>query len=260
MAKCSELTPATANALCEIFAEVGLPKGVVNLVHGLGHKVGRSISAHPDIPLVSFTGSTETAIDIQKQAAPYFKKLSLELGGKNPNVVFADADFDLAVDEAVRSSFTNQGEICLCGSRILIEESIYDKFREAFVAKTRSLKTGDPSSENSDLGALVSAEHRDRVMSYIDKAKQLGGRILCGGTKPNLTGEFVNGYFIVPTIIEGLEQDCEVIQQEIFGPVVTLQSFKCEQEVLKWQMMFAMVYLQAFGQVIHRDHIDSQQD
>lgn len=233
VAKCSELTPATANALCEIFAEVGLPKGVVNLVHGLGHKVGRAISAHPDIPLVSFTGSTQTAIDIQKQAAPYFKKLSLELGGKNPNVVFADADFDLAVDEAVRSSFTNQGEICLCGSRILIEESIYDKFREAFVAKTRSLKTGDPSSENSDLGALVSAEHRDRVMSYIDKAKQLGGRILCGGTKPNLTGEFVNGYFIVPTIIEGLEQDCEVIQQEIFGPVVTLQSFKCEQEALK---------------------------
>ena len=133
----------------------------------------------------------------------------------------------------MRSSFTNQGEICLCGSRILIEESIYDKFREAFVAKTTSLITGDPFSENSNLGALISAEHRDKVMSYINKASQLGGRILCGGTTPNLSGELANGYFILPTVIEGLEQDCEVIQQEIFGPVVTLQPFKCEEEALK---------------------------
>tara|TARA_B100000674_G_C37964800_1_gene974013 strand:- start:2104 stop:3546 length:1443 start_codon:yes stop_codon:yes gene_type:complete len=232
VAKCSELTPATANALCEIFSEIDLPLGVVNLVHGLGHNVGRAISSHPDIPLVSFTGGTQTAIDIQQQAAPYFKKLSLELGGKNPNIIFADADFELAVEESVRSAFTNQGEICLCGSRILIQESIYEQFREAFVAKTKELVTGDPFCESSDLGALVSASHRDKVLSYIDKAKQLGGRILCGGEIPLLTGPLANGYFILPTVIDGLTQDCDVIQQEIFGPVVTLQSFSSESEAL----------------------------
>ena len=233
VAKCSELTPATANALCEIFSEIDLPPGVVNLVHGLGHQVGRAISAHPDIPLISFTGGTQTAVDIQRQAAPYFKKLSLELGGKNPNVIFADADFDLAVEESVRSAFTNQGEICLCGSRILIQESIYDQFKQAFVAKVKSLITGDPFCENSDLGALISASHRDKVLSYIDSAIQLGGTVLCGGEIPLLEDGLSKGYFILPTVIEGLSQDCDVIQQEIFGPVVTLQSFSSEQEALK---------------------------
>lgn len=232
VAKCSELTPATANALCEILGEIGLPAGVVNLVHGLGHKVGRAIAAHPRIPLVSFTGSTPTGVDIQQNAAPHFKKLSLELGGKNPNIIFADADFELAVNESVRAAFTNQGEICLCGSRLLIQETIYDQFKTEFVKKTNQLVTGDPDSRDTDLGALVSAEHRDKVMSYIKKAEQAGGVILCGGGPPSLDSRLSGGYYVRPTIIEGLDQKCEVIQNEIFGPVVTLQSFRDESDAL----------------------------
>lgn len=233
VAKCSELTPATANALCEILREINFPQGVINLVHGLGSEVGRAMSAHPKIPLISFTGSTKTAIDIQTQAAPFFKKLSLELGGKNPNIIFDDADLDLAVRESVRAAFTNQGEICLCGSRILIHESIYEPFKKAFLAKVSQLKTGDPQDQDTSLGALVSSDHRDKVLAYIERAKSLGGRILCGGKAPHLEGELRGGYFVEPTVIEGLAQDCEVIQDEIFGPVVTLQTFRDENEALR---------------------------
>ena len=232
VAKCSELTPATANALCEIFQEVNLPPGVVNLVHGFGQNVGRAMAAHPRIPLISFTGSTPTGLDIQNQSAPYFKKLSLELGGKNPNIIFADADLDLAVNESVRAAFTNQGEICLCGSRILVEDAIYNQFRDAFVAKTKTLVTGDPNCAKSDLGALVSASHRDKVMRYINMAVDTGGKLLCGGDKPILAEGLEGGYYLSPTVFEGLPQSSDVIQNEIFGPVVTLQSFSQESEAL----------------------------
>jgi len=233
VAKCSELTPATANAFCSILREIDFPEGVVNLVHGLGVNVGRALSSHPRIPLISFTGSTPTAVDIQTQAAPYFKKLSLELGGKNPNIIFDDADLEMAVEQSVRAAFTNQGEICLCGSRLLVQETIYEHFKTSFLKRVQSLKTGDPFDPATNMGALVSAGHRDKVLGYVQKARDLGGRILCGGKPPELSAAFEDGYFLEPTVIEGLDQHCEVIQEEVFGPVVTLQSFRDESQALQ---------------------------
>ncbi|MFM7217419.1 MAG: aldehyde dehydrogenase, partial [Bacteroidota bacterium] len=232
VAKPSEITPMTAYLLSELCIEAGLPKGVLNIVHGLGPKVGMSIVEHRDVPAVSFTGGTKTGEIISRVAAPMFKKLSLELGGKNPTIVFADCDFDKTVQAAVRAAFSNQGEICLCGSRIYIERSIYERFKEAFVAAVKKLKTGDPHVEENWLGAIASRQHFEKVLSYIELAKQEGGKLLCGGAAVKPEGRCSNGYFIAPTVFEGLSSDCRTNQEEIFGPVVTLQPFDSEEEVL----------------------------
>lgn len=232
VAKPSEVTPMTAYLLSELCIEAGFPKGVFNIVHGLGGEAGNAIVEHPDVPLISFTGGTSTGEHIARIAAPMFKKLSLELGGKNPNVIFADCDFDKALKTTINSSFANQGQICLCGSRIYIERSIYNKFRDAFVKEVEAMKVGDPMDDNSRMGALVSKPHFEKVKSYIEIAKEEGGRVLTGGTEVKLEGELSEGWFLRPTVIEGLNEDCRTNQEEIFGPVVTLQPFDNEEEAL----------------------------
>ncbi len=233
VAKPSEVTPMTAYLLSKICIEAGLPKGVLNIIHGLGPKVGSSITSHPEIKAISFTGGTKTGAEIARVAAPMFKKLSLELGGKNPNIIFADCDFEKMLNETVRSSFLNQGEICLCGSRLFIERPLYEKFKAAFVEKVKKeLVVGDPLDEKTKTGAIVSQMHFEKVLSYIELAKQEGGTILCGGKTVKPEGRCSNGWFIEPTIIEGLSYDCRTNLEEIFGPVVTLTPFDTEEEVL----------------------------
>ena len=234
IAKPSEITPMTAFHLAELSIEAGMPAGVLNIIHGYGHKVGKAIVSHKDIPAISFTGGTKTGEEIARTAAPMFKKISLELGGKNPNIFFADCDFDKAVQTTVRSSFSNQGEICLCGSRIFVERSIYEKFKTAFVEEVKKLKVGNPLDDNNWIGAIVSKPHMEKILSYIDLAKQEGGSILCGGQQLHPEGEHANGYYITPTVIEGLTYDCRTNQEEIFGPVVTIMPFDTEEEVLKY--------------------------
>lgn len=231
VAKPSEITPMTAFLLSEICIEAGLPKGVLNIVHGLGPKVGQAIAEHPDIPMISFTGGTQTGALIAKTAAPMFKKLSLELGGKNPNIIFDDCNYENALKTTVHSSFANQGQICLCGSRIFIQRKIYDKFKNDFVNKVNQLKVGDPLEE-VNLGAVVSKDHQQKVLSYVDLAKNEGGTVLSGGYALFPEGRCKNGYFIAPTIIEGLDFNCRTNQEEIFGPVVTITPFDTEEEVL----------------------------
>jgi len=233
IAKPSEVTPVTAYLLSRICKEAGLPAGVLNIVHGTGHGAGEAIVSHPEVKAISFTGSTRAGERIASIAAPKFKKLSLELGGKNPNIIFADCDWDKVFFETIRSSFANQGEICLCGSRILIEESIYEKFKTIFVEWTKQLTVGDPLEEHSKQGAIVSKMHFDKIMHCIEIAKQEGGTILCGGNAVKLEGRCADGYFIQPTIIEGLGPNCRTNQEEIFGPVVTLQSFRTEEEAIQ---------------------------
>ena len=233
VAKPSEVTPMTAYLFSKICIESGLPKGVLNIVHGLGSKTGDPLTTHPDTPIISFTGGTVTGKHIATITAPMFKKLSLELGGKNPNIIFADADFDKAVSTAARAAFTNQGQVCLCGSRLFVEQEIYDKFKDALVAKTAQLKVGDPKDASSNLGAVVSKEHMHKILDKIEEAKNLGGKILIGGKRVILDGELKDGYYIEPTIIEGLSSDCSINQEEIFGPVVSLIPFKTEEEVIK---------------------------
>ncbi len=232
IAKPSEITPMTAFLFSELCMEAGLPKGVLNIVHGLGPKVGSALVAHEKITAISFTGGTKTGAEIARIAAPMFKKLSLELGGKNPNIIFADCDFEKAVTESVRASFTNQGEICLCGSRLLIERSIYDKFKDAFVKEVKKLKVGDPLLNETKVGAIASKMHFDKVLSYVELAKQEGGTILTGGKAFSPEGRCAGGYFIEPTVIEGLSYNCRTNQEEIFGPVVTIQPFDTEEEAL----------------------------
>lgn len=232
VAKPSEVTPYTAWKLSEICMEASLPPGVLNIVHGSGPSVGQAIVEHPDIPVLSFTGGTQTGAQIMKTAGPRFKKVSLELGGKNPNIIFADCDFEEMLRTTVQSSFANQGQICLCGSRIYIERPIYEKFRDAFVEKVAKMKVGDPSSEDTRMGALVSKAHLEKVKGYIELAKEEGGRLLTGGTEPEMSSELRGGYYLRPTVIEGLPNDCRTNQEEIFGPVVTLQPFDTEEEVL----------------------------
>jgi aminomuconate-semialdehyde/2-hydroxymuconate-6-semialdehyde dehydrogenase len=231
IAKPSEITPYTAYLLSEICIQAGLPAGVLTVLHGLGSEVGEALVKHPKIKAISFTGGTQTGKHIATIAAPLFKKISLELGGKNATIVFASADFEQAVSMAVKAAFTNQGQICLCGSRILVEKPIYEKFKEAFVAKVKALKVGDPL-QDVDLGAVVSAQHFAKVLSYIELAKQEGGKILCGGEAVQLTGRCENGYFIAPTVIEGLDQHCRTNQEEIFGAVATLQPFETEAQAI----------------------------
>jgi aminomuconate-semialdehyde/2-hydroxymuconate-6-semialdehyde dehydrogenase len=233
IAKPSEVTPVTAFLLGKICKEAGLPDGVLNILHGVGQHCGEAIVKHPDIKAISFTGSTRAGERIASIAAPMFKKLSLELGGKNPNIIFADCDWEKMMETTIRSSFTNQGQICLCGSRILIEESVYEKFKTEFVKKVKLLTIGDPLEDETKQGAIVSRIHFDKVMNYIILAKVEGGKILCGGHAWKPEGRCAEGYFIKPTVIEGLGPDCKTNMEEIFGPVVTLQSFKTEHEALQ---------------------------
>jgi len=232
IAKPSEVTPMTAYLFSKLCIEAGLPKGVLNIIHGMGPSVGSPITTRPGIKAISFTGGTATGKAIAKVAAPMFKKLSLELGGKNPNIIFADCDFDKALKTTMLSSFANQGQICLCGSRIFVERPIYEKFRDAFAAKTKKLKVGNPSDADTNLGAIVSKAHLEKVLSYVDLAQEEGGTVLAGGNKVQLEGELSEGYFMEPTIIEGLAFDCRTNQEEIFGPVVTIMPFDTEEEVV----------------------------
>lgn len=233
IAKPSEVTPVTAYLLSKICQKAGLPPGVLNIVHGTGPGAGEAIVTHAEIKAISFTGSTRAGERIASLAAPKFKKLSLELGGKNPAVIFADCEWEKMMTETIRSSFSNQGEICLCGSRILIEQSVYDRFRDEFIERTRQLKVGDPLLEDSKQGAIVSKTHFEKILRCIDTARQEGGRILCGGHAVKPEGRCENGYFIEPTVIEGLGPGCQTNQEEIFGPVVTLQPFTNEAEALQ---------------------------
>src|SRR5574337_1809974 len=233
VAKPSEVTPFTAFRLSQLEIECGMPPGVLNIVHGLGPKVGQAIVEHPKIKAVSFTGSTRTGAAIASAAANQFKKVSLEMGGKNPAIVFADADLsDANLDTIVRSGFANQGEICLCGSRLLVQHSIYDDFKRRSLARVKSLRVGDPNDPSSDLGALVSRPHFEKVMGCIERARQEGGQILAGGQAISVPGRCANGWFIAPTVIEGLPQDCATNREEIFGPVVTLIPFDSEDEAV----------------------------
>jgi len=232
VAKPSEITPMTAYLLSEICIEAGLPAGVLNIVHGLGHKVGDALSRDPKVKAISFTGGTKTGETIARIAAPMFKKLSLELGGKNPNIIFADCDFNKALSTTIRSSFANQGQICLCGSRIFVERPIYEKFRGEFVKKVAESKVSYPTDPDAKLGALVSKPHLEKVLSYVTLAKEEGGTVLTGGEQVFLDGEYSEGYYMRPTIIEGLAYDCRTNQEEIFGPVVTITPFDTEEEVL----------------------------
>lgn len=234
VAKPSELTPMTAYLFSKLCIEAGLPKGVLNIVHGLGPKVGQSIVEHPEVKAISFTGGTATGKTIAATAAPMFKKLSLELGGKNPNIIFADCDFEQAVATSVHSSFSNQGEICLCGSRILVERPLYEKFVNEFVERVKALSVGDPLDENTKVGALVSEAHMKKVLSYIELAKQEGGTILTGGKQITVAGKCEHGFFVEPTIVTGLPANCRTNMEEIFGPVVTIMPFDTEEEAIQY--------------------------
>ena len=250
VAKPSEITPMTAYLLSKFCIEAGLPAGVLNIVHGLGAKAGTAIVAHKEIKAISFTGGTATGKHIASIAAPMFKKLSLELGGKNPNIIFADCNYAEMLETTVRSSFSNQGQICLCGSRIFVERPIYEKFRSDFVERVKKLKIGDPLENDTNIGAVVSQQHLDKVLSYIELAKLEGGNILCGGNSVDLSNQTYNldennpkskiqnpkltGWFIEPTVIENLPFDCRINQEEIFGAVVTIQPFDTETEVLEY--------------------------
>lgn len=231
VAKPSEITPVTAFLLSQACTEIELPKGVLNIVHGVGARCGAALCADKRVKAISFTGGTTTGREIAKGAAPHFKRVSLEMGGKNPGIIFADADYEKMLETTVRSSFFNQGEICLSTSRLYIERSLYQRFRDDFVARVKALKQGDPLLEETDQGALVSATHLDRVLNYIALAKEQG-TILCGGERAKVSGRCEEGYFVKPTVVEGLPPDSKLNVEEVFGPVVTLTPFDSESEVL----------------------------
>jgi len=231
VAKPSEITPMTAYLLGEILTDAGLPKGVLNIIHGYGTTAGQAIVEHPNIKAISFTGGTITGAHIAKVAAPMFKKLSLELGGKNPAIIFSDCDYDEMLQTTVKSSFANQGQICLCGSRIFVEASLYKKFKKDFIKAVSKLKVGSPFNNDTDIGALVSKTHLDKVKSYIDNAAQYGGKVIFGGNSVTVE-DSEEGYYLQPTIIEVDDNSCILNQEEIFGPVVTIMPFKDENEVL----------------------------
>jgi aminomuconate-semialdehyde/2-hydroxymuconate-6-semialdehyde dehydrogenase len=230
--KPSELTPMTAYLLAELCGEAGIPPGVLNIVHGLGQRVGQALVEDHRIAAVSFTGGTVTGKKVASTAAPMFKKLSLELGGKNPNIIFDDCDFEKALSSTIRSSFSNQGEICLCGSRILVSRKLFDRFVHAFAERTKALRTGDPSDEATDIGAVISEQHLQKILSYIELAREEGGTIIAGGNRITLKGRCSGGFFIEPTIITGLDQRCRTNQEEIFGPVVTIAPFDSDDEAI----------------------------
>jgi len=233
VAKPSEVTPMTAHLLAQIAVEAGLPQGVLNLVHGTGPGAGESLVCHPNVRAVSFTGSTRVGAAIASHTAASFKKVSLEMGGKNATLIFADADLNEALLHLLRSAFTNQGQVCLCGSRILVERSIYEKVKEALVQQIQALRQGDPLEPGVDQGALVSKAHLDKVMGCLETARQEGGVFLTGGRRARLPDRCANGFFVEPTLIEGLGPKCRTNQEEIFGPVATLQPFDSEAEALE---------------------------
>lgn len=233
VAKPSELTPLTASLLADICLAAGLPAGVLNIVHGAGGDAGAALVAHPGVTTISFTGGTATGAAIAVSAAPAFKKVTLEMGGKNPTILFADADLDAAIPGILRSAFTNQGQICLCGSRIIIEESIFAEFLKRFVPAAKALVLGDPRDATTDVGAVISAAHRDKIESYVALAKADGGTVHCGGERPSgLPARCRDGFFVAPTVISGLPMNCRVNQEEIFGPVVTLTPFRGEDQAV----------------------------
>ena len=232
IAKPSEVTPYTAYLLGKVAQEAGMPAGVLNILHGEGGAAGDAIVKHPKIKAISFTGGTQTGEYIARTAAPMFKKLSLELGGKNPNIIFADCDFKEMLSTTLRSSFANQGQICLCGSRIFVERPIYDKFKEEFVKRVDSTVVAHPDNPDAKLGAVVSKPHMEKVLSYVELAKEEGGTILTGGKRVLMDAPYDEGYYLRPTVIEGLSYDCRTNQEEIFGPVVTITPFDTEEEVL----------------------------
>lgn len=233
VAKPSELTPMTAFLFSQICHEAGLPDGVLNVVHGLGAEVGAAIVAHADVKAISFTGGSATGRTIAATAAPMLKKLSLELGGKNPTIVFDDVDVEHVARHVARAAFTNQGEICLCGSRILVQRGVYDTFRDALVAQTKKMTLGDPLVETTRVGALVSSAHMQKVLGHIEGARAEGGNVLCGGERVVIEGRCSNGYFVAPTLIDGLDSSCQINQEEVFGPVATLIPFDDEAHALE---------------------------
>ena len=235
IAKPSELTPMTAFLLCEVCVEAGLPNGVLNVVHGSGPNVGAAITSHPKITTISFTGGTVTGKKVAEACAPLFKKVSLELGGKNPNIIFADADLEAAIAGSVRSSFANQGQICLCGSRVFVEKPIYKKFVDHFIDKASQLKQGDPLDEKTEQGAIVNKAQLDKVKFYVDLAQKEGGKIALGGKAPESPNDRTReGYFFSPTVIVDLPVACRTNREEIFGPVVTITPFDSEDEVIRY--------------------------
>lgn len=229
--KPSEVTPITPKKLFEIFEEVQLPKGVANMVMGAGPVVGNEIAENPQVDMISFTGGTKTGKHIMKTAADSMKKVSLELGGKSPNIIFADADFETAVDYALFGIYAGAGQVCSAGSRILVEESIYDKFVDRFVERAKKIRVGPGNDPNSEMGPLVSKEHLQKVLSYIEIGKQEGARIACGGNQIVSNG-LGNGYFVEPTVFVDVKADMRIVQEEIFGPVVVIQKFSTEKEAI----------------------------
>lgn len=235
VAKPSEITPMTASMLCECFTQASVPAGVLNVVQGLGAKAGAAICTHRAVNTISFTGGTRTGAEIARSAAPLFKKLSLELGGKNPNIVFADGDLSEVVEGSVRAAFANQGQICLCGSRIFVEETIYPEFVERFVQRTRALRQGDPLDPATDQGAVTSKAHLEKIASYVGLARQEGGTVLCGGARPrDVPQRCREGFFFEPTVLTGLSAECRTNREEIFGPVVSIMPFADEAQVLAY--------------------------
>ena len=232
VAKPSEITPATAFRFSELCAQAKLPPGVLNIVHGSGASTGDALTQHPKIKAVSFTGGTQTGRHIASVVAPTFKKLALEMGGKNPNIIFADCDYEKTIRTTLQSSFANQGQICLCGSRILIQRPIFDRFRDDLVKRARVMVVDDPKRKTSQLGAIVSRPHYEKILAAIERAKSEGGQILCGGDAVVISGRCKEGYFILPTVIAGLDNQCKTNQEEIFGPVVTLQPFDTPEEAV----------------------------
>jgi aminomuconate-semialdehyde/2-hydroxymuconate-6-semialdehyde dehydrogenase len=232
IAKPSEITPVTAAMLGELAQKIGFPEGVLSIVHGLGHKTGQALVEHPDVKAISFTGSTIVGKKIAAHCGPALKKSSLELGGKNPTIIFADAPRKDLIDTLVRSAFQNSGQICLCGSRILIEKSIYAEIRDAFVARAKQLRLGDPTDIKNQMGSIISKAHFDKVMSHIELAIAEGGELLCGGNAVAPVGRCEQGWFIAPTVFENLGPYTRTNQEEIFGPVVTLQAFEDETDAI----------------------------
>ncbi len=233
VAKPSEVTPQTAYLLGQLAREAGIPRGVLNIIHGPGEPTGSALVSHPNVKVVTFTGGTQTGKKIATMAAPALKKISLELGGKNPSLIFDDCAFDKMIPETVRSGFTNQGEVCLCTSRILVHDSIYAKFKEQFVPRVAQLRVKDPLAADCEQGALVSEAHFTKILGAIEQAKSEGGKVLCGGHAVKLEGRCAGGFFVAPTVIEGLGPHCATNQAEIFGPVVALQPFASDEDAIR---------------------------
>ncbi len=234
IAKPSELTPLTANLFASTLQEIGFPKGVFNIVHGLGPNAGQPILEHPKIKAISFTGGTQTGRIVARTAAPLFKKLSLELGGKNATIILDDADLHAAAKGAAKAGFTNSGQVCLCGSRILVDASVATEFTELLLNEVRAMKQGDPQNEDTEIGSVISIQHLEKVESYVELAKQEGGTILTGGKRPSLSSSNnSNGAFLEPTVIGGLDINSRTATEEIFGPVVTLHTFENQDQAIE---------------------------